>query len=170
MNNLQENNMKKEFDEIVKLCEEAIPEYGERASYFMEPATEEEILEWEKVANVSMPESYKSWLRLTKDCQIRQTLAEFYFPNVNQPEYVPEDYVMIGNVIGHGEIVCFSKSNGNFITYFEGKVNKKYEDFQGVLSEIKRLLKGEHGISMEQKLLMLEKLKELRKEKEENIR
>lgn len=36
------NAMKKEFDEIVKLCEGKVEEYGERASYFMEPATEEE--------------------------------------------------------------------------------------------------------------------------------
>lgn len=169
MNNLQENNMKKEFDEIVKLCEEAIPEYGERASYFMEPATEEEILEWEKVANVSMPESYKSWLRLTKDCQIRQTLAEFYFPNVNQPEYVPEDYVMIGNVIGDGEIVCFSKSNGNFITYFEGNIKGEFDDFRGVLVKIISMLTGDLGVTMDEKMLMLEKLKEIRKRKGGNI-
>ena len=40
------NTIKKEFDEIAKLCEEKVEEYGERASYFMEPATEDEILEF----------------------------------------------------------------------------------------------------------------------------
>lgn len=170
MDNLKENYMKKEFDEIVKLCEEAIPEYGEKASYFMEPATEEEIFAWEKATNIRIPESYKLWLNLTKNCQIRQTLAEFYFPSIEQPEFVPKDYVMIGNIIGDGEIVCFSKNDGKFIRYFEGKVKREFEDFKGVLLNIISLLKGEFGITMEKKMLMLEKLKEIRKGKGENIK
>lgn len=49
------NDMKKEFDEIVKLCREKAEEYGEHASYFMEPATEEEIVKWEEENNIKMP-------------------------------------------------------------------------------------------------------------------
>lgn len=170
MNNLKENSMKKEFDEIVRLCEEAIPEYGDHASYFLEPATEDEIDTWEEVTNLKMPESYKEWLKLTKRCQIRQTLAEFYFPDIHQTEYVPEGYVMIGNIIGDGEIVCFSKSDGKFIRYFEGKVNGKFDDFKGILTKIISMLTGDLDVSMDEKLLMLEKLKELRKRKEGNVK
>ena len=169
MNSAQKNNIKKEFDEIVRLCEDAIPEYGERASYFMEPATEEEIDAWEEVTNLKMPESYKEWLKLTKTCQIRQTLAEFYFPATNQPEFVPEDYVMIGNIIGDGEIVCFSKNNGKFIRYFEGSINGEFDDFKDTLKKIISMLKGDLGVSMDEKMLMLEKLKEIRKRKEGNV-
>ena len=142
MNNLEENYMKKEFDEIVKLCEEKIQEYGDHASYFMEPATEEEILEWENATNTRIPETYREWLKLTKSCQICQTTASYFFPKVEQPKYIPEDYVVIGYVVGDGEVMCFSKSKGNFITYFEGKVNEEYKDFIEVLEETKRMASG----------------------------
>lgn len=143
MNNLQENSMKKEFDEIVRLCEEAIPEYGDHASYFLEPATEEEIQEWEKATDVRIPETYREWLKLTKTCQICQTIATYIFPKLSQPEFIPDDYVVIGYVVGDGEVMCFSKSDGKFITYFEGEVNEEYDDFVGVLQETKRMIKGE---------------------------
>ncbi len=169
MNNLQKEYIKKKFDEIVKLCEDVIPEYGESASYFMEPATEEEIVEWEKTTNIKMPESYKLWLSLTKKCQIRHTLAEFYFPDIVQMEFLPKDYVMIGSVIGDGEIVCFLKSNNKFIRYFEGKINGEFDDFGEVLTDIISMLTGDLGVSMEEKLLMLEKLKEIRRRKAGNI-
>ena len=39
------NSYKKEIEEIVKLCEKAIPEYGEKASFFNAGASEEEIAE-----------------------------------------------------------------------------------------------------------------------------
>lgn len=59
------NTLQNEFDEIVKLCEEKVEEYGERASYFMEPATEEEILEWENKTGIRIPKDYREWLKLT---------------------------------------------------------------------------------------------------------
>ena len=163
------NEMKEIFDEIKELCKEDMENYGERSTYFKEPATEEEILQWEKTTNIKMPESYKMWLKLTRCCQIDSTLAEFYFPEEEQPEYIPEDYVEIGEVVGDGEFVCFSKSKGNFITYFEGEINEEYEDFVGMLKEVKRMLKGELSISMDEKLLMLERLKELNKKEEGGI-
>ncbi len=137
------NTMKKEFDEIVKLCEEKVEEYGERASYFMEPATEEEILKWEKENDVNIPEDYKEWLRLTKTCQMCQTVASFIFPNDKQPEFLPNEYVLIGYVVGDGEVLCFSKDTGKYVTYFEGKVNEQYDDFKKVLLKIKKDITGE---------------------------
>lgn len=167
MNNSKKEYIKKEYDEIVKLCEERIDEYGDLGSYFMEPATEEEIVDWEKATNVNIPETYREWLKLTKKCQICQTIATYVFPKIDQPKFIPEDYVVIGFVVGDGEVMCFSKSKGNFITYFEGKVNEEYEDFVGVLEETKRMIKGERTISMEEKMLMLEKIKEIRRKRGE---
>lgn len=157
-----ENYMKKEFDEIVRLCEEAIPECGDHASYFMEPATEEEIMKWEEDKGISIPESYKLWLKLTKNCQIRQTLGEFHFPLINQSQYIPDDYIIIGNIIGDGELVCFSKSGNNFVRYFEGKVNGEFNDFREVILKVKDMFSDYLSVSMEEKMLMLKKLKEIR--------
>lgn len=137
------NTMKKEFDEIVKLCEEKVEEYGERASYFMEPATEEEILDWERETGIQIPEDYKQWLKLTANCQMCSTIASLVFPELVQPDYIPEDYVLIGHVVGDGEVLCFSKTSGKYIRYFEGRVNKEYDTFIDFLNNVKNLIKGE---------------------------
>ena len=160
------NEMKEIFDEIKELCKEDMENYGERSTYFKEPATEEEILQWEKTTNIKMPKSYKMWLKLTRRCQIDSTLAQFYFPDTEQPRYVPEGYVMIGNIIGDGEIVCFSKNKGKFITYFEGNIDEEYEDFMGLLGEVKRLLIGavpKISFTEEKIKMMLAKSEEFRK-------
>ena len=162
------DTLKDEFDEIVKLCEEKVEEYGERASYFMEPATEEEIMKWEEESNVKMPEDYKEWLKLTESCQICSTIATLIFPQIKQPDFLPDDYVLIGNVVGDGEVLCFSKSTGKYLTYFEGKVNRKYDDFIMFLHEIKRNIKGEAPkikFSEEKLKAMMAELEEMRKNK-----
>ena len=158
------NAMKKEFDEIVKLCEEKVEEYGERASYFMEPATEEEILDWENKTGIRMPEDYRKWLRLTGNCQICSNIASLFFPEQEQPDYLPEDYVLIGYVIGDGEVLCFSKNTGEFITYFEGRINKEYVYLTEFLKDIKGDIKGEvpkFKISEEQIKKMLARAAEI---------
>lgn len=137
------NTMKKEFDEIVKLCEDKVEEYGERASYFMEPATEQEILDWERETGIQIPEDYKQWLKLTANCQMCSTIASLVFPELVQLDYIPEDYVLIGHVVGDGEVLCFSKTSGKYIRYFEGRVNKEYDTFIDFLNNVKNLIKGE---------------------------
>lgn len=171
MNNKKANYIKREFDEIVKLCEERISEYGDHASYFSEPATEEEIVEWEKATNISIPETYREWLKLTKTCQICQTIATYIFPKINQPEFIPEDYVMIGNIIGDGEVVCFSKSTKKFIRYFEGRDNGEFEDFTKVIVEIKKMLKDERDSYefSDEVLAKFAEFDEMWKKKNENI-
>ena len=143
----ENNSYKKEIEEIVKLCEKAIPEYGEKASFFNAGASEEEMKQWEENNQIRIPESYKEWLRFSADCQIRQNLAGFYFPRFS--EIVPSDLVIIGWLIGDGELLCFSKENGNFIRWFEGEVNDEFENFGDMLIEIIRMLKEKSEISKE---------------------
>ncbi len=165
------NAMKKEFDEIVKLCEEKVEEYGERASCFMEPATEEEILDWENKTGIKIPEDYKQWLKLTKTCQMCQTIASFIFPNDKQPEFLPNEYVLIGYVVGDGEVLCFSKDTGKYVTYFEGRVNDEYDEFKSVLLQIKKDIKDEvpEFYFTEEKIKeMMAELEEMRRKKEKN--
>ena len=164
------NTLKNEFDEIVKLCEERVEEYGERASYFMEPATEEEILQWERKTGIQIPEDYRQWLKLTANCQICSNIASLVFPELEQPDFLPDDYVLIGYVVGDGEVLCFSKSTGEYITYFEGKVNRKYDDFIKFLYGIKKSIRGEAPkikFTEEKIKAMMAELEEMRKSKGE---
>lgn len=161
------NAMKKEFDEIVKLCERKVEEYGEHASYFMEPATEEEILDWENKTGIRMPEDYREWLKITGNCQMCSTIATLIFPQIKQPEFLPSDYVLIGYVVGDGEVLCFSRSDGKYITYFEGKVNEEYNTFIEFLDNVKNLIKGEvpkFKFSDDAIKRMLARLEEMEKE------
>ena len=137
------NELKKEFDEIVELCEEKVEEYGEKASYFMEPATNEEIVEWEDATGIQMPDDYKEWLKYTRSSQMCSTIAKLIFPQTKQPDFLPDDYVLIGYVVGDGEVLCFSKSDGKYVTYLEEKVNKEYDDFISFLKSVKSDIKGE---------------------------
>lgn len=54
-------------------------------------------------------------------------------PEVFHSEYVPEDLVVIGEMAGDGEVVCFSKETGEFVEYFEGEINNKMSDFDQVI-------------------------------------
>lgn len=160
--NVPENNsLKEEIVEILRLCDKAKEEYGEKSSYFEPGIEESEMIAWEEANGIKIPESYKEWLRFSSRCQIRQTLAGFSFPRFS--EIVPSDYVIIGWLIGDGEVLCFSKSNGNFIRYFEGMVNDEFSDFKDMLNEVIRMLEGRRKVSMEEKMQMLARLAEIRK-------
>lgn len=129
------NSLKAEIEEILKLCKESEEEYGDKASYFNEPVSEQEMTEWEEANGVKIPESYKEWLRFTGKCRIVSNTATFWGPKEFNSEYVPEDLIVIGEMIGDGEMVCFSKESREFVRFFEGKENGTYSDFQEMLKK-----------------------------------
>lgn len=137
------NSLKAEIEEILKLCKESEEEYGDKASYFNEPVSEQEMTEWEEANGVKIPESYKEWLRFTGKCRIVSNTACFWGPSEFHSDYVPEDLVVIGEMIGDGEVVCFSKESGEFVRFFEGKENGTYTGFDGGLKAIKRNLSND---------------------------
>ena len=77
MNISEKNSLKTEIKEIVELCEKAIPEYGEKATYFRDGASEEEIAQWEKDNMLMIPEEYKDWLRVARSIVLRQKWKRF---------------------------------------------------------------------------------------------
>lgn len=162
----ENNSLKAEIEEILKLCDEA-EEKGEGSSYFKEPVSEEEMTQWEEANGVKIPESYKEWLRFTGKCRIVSNTATFWGPKEFHSDYVPEELVVIGEMVGDGEVVCFSKETGEFVEYFEGRAHGTYGDFNGVLKEILRTLKNEPAISHEriQEILAMLKEKEERGDK-----
>ena len=135
----ENNELKDLIQELLEFCDE-MDEDELDTTYFSEPVSEEEIENWEKENGVNIPESYKQWLSFTGDCEIDGTTAEFYSPKNFRTEFVPDDLIIIGEQIGDGEVVCFSKDTGEIVTYFEGNIREKYGTFDKTINEVLRLL------------------------------
>lgn len=131
---IQNNRLKSEIEEILSLCQQL---EDEGRTEFLPAATEEEITEWERQNRITIPESYKDWLRFSNGSIILGSLAYLYSLKeikVDDKEY-PLDYVAIGEAIGDGVRICFSKSTGDFIWYDHGS-ERKFENFGKVLDKI----------------------------------
>ncbi|GHU52903.1 hypothetical protein AGMMS49975_09730 [Clostridia bacterium] len=137
------NRFQKEFDEIKNLCKELEKDYGDGNSWFNPPVDENEILDWERENGLTIPESYKEWLRFSNGSQILNQLAQFLGVkeikvNLN---ILPTDFVLIGALIGDGEDLCFSKSTGKIVRYFEGE-QTELNDFKEMLEWVIEHLEG----------------------------
>ena len=164
----ENNSLKTEIEEILKLCKESEAEYGEKASYFDEPVSEQEMTEWEEANGVKIPESYKEWLRFTEKCRIVSNTATFWGPKEFHSNFVPEDLVVIGEMVGDGEVVCFSKRNGHIIVFFEGRENGIYKEFNSFLKVIMRTLSNESILPDDALKLFAELLFKNSKKEEDN--
>lgn len=162
----ENNSLNKEIRKLLELCKKDEKENGERRNYFNEPVTEEEMINWEETNRAKIPESYKEWLRFSGKCRIAGNIATFWGPNEFRSDYVPKGLVVIGEIIGDGEVVCFSKDKGIFVRVFEGKLTE-INDFAGVLKEIIKLMDDKPILSEERYLEILQKIKE-KKDKEKN--
>ena len=162
----ENNSLNKEIRKLLELCKKDEKENGERRNYFNEPVTEEEMINWEETNRAKIPESYKEWLRFSGKCRIAGNIATFWGPNEFRSDYVPKGLVVIGEIIGDGEVVCFSKDKGIFVRVFEGKLTE-INDFAGVLKEIIKLMDDKPILSEERYLEILQKIKE-KKDKERN--
>lgn len=154
------NGLTEEIKEIVSLCEQLVPEYGEKASWFLPPESGEEIIKWERENGISIPLSYKEWLEFSSESQLRNVLAHFYSPKnfrLNS-EGIYKDLIEIADLMGDGESLCFSKNNGKFVWDDHGNMNEM-DDFKLVLKEIIRLLKRESGLSKRSQDLLMAMVK-----------
>ena len=159
----ENNSLKKEIKKLLELCKEDESKSGQRRNYFNEPVTEEEMLNWEEKNGAKIPESYKEWLRFSGKCRIAGNTATFWGPSEFHSEHVPEGLVAIGEMIGDGEVVCFSKSEEIFLRVFETGETKKFDDFAGVLKEIIKLLDDKPILSEARYLEILQKIREKKK-------
>lgn len=131
---LEEFMIKNEIQIIKELCEKLKEEYR---SEFFTPAKEVKIQNWEREYNITLPELYKEWLRFSDGAVIRGNLAYFYGIEgieVNNPQY-PEDFIIIGDLIGDGERLAFSKATGKILRINHGQV-REYEDFGTFLNKM----------------------------------
>ncbi|MBQ3665256.1 MAG: SMI1/KNR4 family protein [Lachnospiraceae bacterium] len=158
----ENNGLKEEIRSLLEWCEKKDTE-GELGNTFFEaPIEESKMTKWEEENGVKIPDSYKEWLRFTEKCRIDGTTASFWGPDEFHSEYMPENLVVIGEVVGDGEVVCFSKDTGEFMEYFEGNIEKKYSYFSGVVCEILRMMgKRQKCNNNDEFYEQLKKLKEI---------
>lgn len=137
--NIPNNSLTHEITELVGICEELHEEY---TFMFCEPASEEALAAWENENGIKLPESYKDWLRFSNGAVIRDSLARFYSLNALEVKNeLFDDLVVIGELIGDGERLCFSKSTGKIVRNNHGE-EREYEDFKSFLTRmVIRMLK-----------------------------
>ncbi|MBQ7131057.1 MAG: SMI1/KNR4 family protein [Oscillospiraceae bacterium] len=135
--NIPNNSLTEEIKEIVSLCQQLEPRYGKKATYFNPPATEEEIIAWENEHEITIPETYKDWLRFSNGSQLLFDLARFNDLNhlVVGNEFVSDDLVIIGTLIGDGEFLCFSKKTGKIVRHNHGKM-REYDNMNKVIKKL----------------------------------
>ncbi|MCM1101960.1 MAG: SMI1/KNR4 family protein [Clostridium sp.] len=155
------NSLKREIKRLLELCNKDEKDKGERRDYFREPVTEDEMEDWEERNGCKIPESYKEWLRFSGECRIAGNAATFWGPSEFHSDHVPEDLVAIGEILGDGEVVCFSKNTGVFVRVSEGETAET-DDFGGVLRAIIKLLDDKPILSEERYLEIMQKIREKR--------
>lgn len=154
--NILSNSLTKKIKELVDLCQKNESDYGEGASWFKEPTPNEIITKWENEHNILIPETYKEWLSFTNEAQIRNTLAHFYGPDkfITNNTGLSEDLIIIADLSGDGEQLCFSKKDRNFIWTDHGKSESIF-DFGDVLDEVIRILKQQSCLSPKMEELLI---------------
>ena len=95
-------------------------------STFAPPAALEKINEWEEENDIVLPHQYKSWLMLTAESSILDQFIDFSWPEIGTLKE-ENDIIIIASVIGDGETVFISRSEGKIMSIFEGET-KEYND------------------------------------------
>ncbi|MBQ6181925.1 MAG: SMI1/KNR4 family protein [Ruminococcus sp.] len=133
-------------EEIKKIISIAKAMEGIKRFSFNAPSTEMEILEVEQAINSSLPDEYKDILRFANGLTLNGFTVDFYNTSeiINnyfeeKEESFPDEYVIIGETIGDGEILCFSKTTEKFIRFFNGE-EVIYETFKDVLNWMIRFI------------------------------
>lgn len=132
------NSLTEEIEELIELCQKLEPGYGGRAFSFNPPASEEEIADWERKNGISIPESYKDWLRFSNGSMICWDCfysLERLIVGIKIEGNINNDLVIIGNVIGDGEFICFSRTTERIYWEDHGEITD-FEDFKSVLNYI----------------------------------
>ncbi len=106
-----------------------------QSSEFNPPATETQIAEFEENTGISIPNSYKDFLRLSNGAELSGGDCQLYSVNMNDKfriNYdfsdgsVPDELLILG--FYNSQHICFDKRYGSFIFY-------EYEDYDDIKEE-----------------------------------
>ena len=156
------NSLKEEIEEIIKICEEAHQNNEECISTFEEPITEKEMTDWEEKNNIQIPELYKEWLRFSRNCELKDGIVNLWGPRDFSLELIKEDLVIVGDMIGDGEMICFLKTTGEFQTVF-GYSDRKSASFKEFLKKVIIVLEPKGRVKKTDSSVLLARIEEIRK-------
>ena len=133
------NRLTKEIKEIVDI---AVKLEGIYRFVFNSPATDFEIAALEKLINYTLPEDYKDFLRFSNGMIMNNYSDVFFntndiidFYNREKADSFPNDYIVIAEIIGDGEVLCLSSISGKFVRYFDGE-KTFFDSFKEALNNI----------------------------------
>ncbi len=123
--NIPNNSVTDEIREIVEIAERLD---GVKNFVFNEPATEEELQFTEHEIGCTLPVEIRDFYKFSNGITLNGFTADFLclkeianlFSAKKSPDF-PKNYIIIAEIIGDGEVLCFSKENNNFIRYFNGE-------------------------------------------------
>ncbi len=128
------NSLNSSIKEIVKLSEKLCNDYSFE---YAPPLSKKEIKKIEEEFNFSLPESYKEWLSFTSCAEICGSIAHFYDirKTLSNSLLSYNDTIIIGDIIGDGEVICVSKSSKTLFTENHGDICE-VDDLNEILDEI----------------------------------
>ncbi len=132
---IPQNSLTEEITQIAELSKKLEDEgyYFE----FLQPEDEEKIISWEKENSIIIPESVKDWLRFTRGAIIADDIARIGGINGFESgcDYVPDEMVIIGQIIGDGQLIGFSKETGKIMWETHADIIK-FDSFASFLNEV----------------------------------
>ncbi len=142
------NSLTKEITKIVELCKKLEPEYLNGTAKFNAPVSEGELSKWENDNSIMIPESCKDWLRFSNGSDILNGLMISYSLSdfVTECDDIPKDLVVIGNIIGDGEFICFSKETNKIILEDHGNLDE-YNCLNDILNRVVQMMQENCGLS-----------------------
>lgn len=127
---LMNSSIKDEIQEILAIRDELL----EEEFVFYAPISDIEINKWEERNKIIIPKEYKDWLRFSDGAKLEGEFAKFLGLNqlvINMTDY-KEPLVIIGNLVGDGEILAFSIKTGEILKIM-GENIRRFKDFKQYL-------------------------------------
>lgn len=113
LEHIPDNSLSDVLKMLVDFCEENAPRHGLKNTFFGEPATAEEIEACEKRIGMALPESIKEFLAFANGAQIINCSDVLHgTAKICNNEYIGDEYLLIGSIIGDGTMLCCRKSDG----------------------------------------------------------
>ena len=132
---IPQNSLTEEITQIAELSKKLEDEgyYFE----FLQPEDEEKIISWEKENSIIIPESVKDWLRFTRGAIIADDIARIGGINGFESgcDHVPDEMVIIGQIIGDGQLIGFSKETREIMWETHADIIK-FDSFATFLNEV----------------------------------
>ena len=169
INDEKPKNLQECFERLKKGCEMLYDEYeySEDYSHLNPPATEERIQAMEKRLGFALPQGYRQFLRFSDGAKIMGNSATIYGLNwIGASDHmVPTGYLTIGEVVGDGERIALSETDGQIYSCYNGRISLfHFEDrmfellneCEGLIEDIQDDMEREErrkaGITEEQEL------------------